>query len=163
MDIPSGTLLASDQTQSIECSRGKGRDRSLHADLDSFKGTQRNISDELCGSTSREIERRLVLVGSFFASEVRVKLLEVLVASIFKCSLRLKRISNQATSRLIDTYRVPKECGAPSRKYSANSFCSTDLSPSLKISLVQFCIYLTTAFDQIHRGHCCMCNALVYL
>lgn len=67
---PSNAFLTSDSGETGECTGGEGRDGSLHADFDGFKGAEGDVGDEFGGGAGGKVERGLVFVSSLFAGEV---------------------------------------------------------------------------------------------
>ena len=87
---PCDALRSSDLGDSIE---GPGRERrngGLHSDLDGLERAEGDISNDFRRSTGHEVERRLVLLGSLFSSQVRVELLEELVEAVLASSLTIR-------------------------------------------------------------------------
>ena len=130
--VESGTtFLCNDRGNAIESACCEWGDSSLHADLDSFEGTESNIGDEFSRSTSCQVDRRLVLIGVFSPDEVRVEFLEEFVSSVFEGSL----------------CAVAEESWRPSSVDSAESFGAANLAPGLEVASVHLGVNLATAFN----------------
>ena len=59
----------------------------MHADLDSFEGTETDISEEFSRGGTGEVDPGLVFDGILLANLVGVELLEEFVAAVFESAL----------------------------------------------------------------------------
>jgi hypothetical protein len=141
---PAHTFFARNSPDSLEGASERRRHRGLHTDLDRFEGAKTNIGNELGGGRSGQVKSRLVLLGSFFAGQLTVEVLEVFVEAVFARSL----------------HRVPKEGRAEASEDTAEPFSPCNDSPGLEIALVELGIDLATAFDKIEGSDCSVCNTL---
>ena len=73
---PAEAILGDNLADAVERAGCEGWDRSLHADLDSFKWAETDISDEFGRSRTSKVDQSFVVVSSFGTSEIRVELLE---------------------------------------------------------------------------------------
>ena len=141
---PRSSLFCRNCADSLKRTRECRWNCGLHADLDSFEGTETNIRDEFCRSRTCEVDRSLVLPRIFLAGQLRVEVFEVLVEPIFGGSL----------------HRVAKEGWGPTCEDPTNTFSAADQAPCLNVALIQVGVDLSTTLDQIERGNRGMRGAL---
>lgn len=89
IDLPRGSLFAGDPTNAIERARRKGWHGRLHANLDGFKRTERNVGEELGRGTRDQVYRRLPLGGFLRTDQVTVEGLEEFIPTVFESTLSL--------------------------------------------------------------------------
>jgi len=154
LDLPSSSFNSHDLRDTIVCSSGERRHTGLHANFDSFERTERNVGKEFGRSRSRQVEPGFVLVRILSAGQIGIELLEPLISAIFEGTLGLEDISGLSMSPGLrpSTHRVAEQCWRATSVDTTDTFCTTDLAPSLKVALVHLWINLSTAFDKIQRS-----------
>lgn len=117
---------------------------ALHAYLDSFKRTKSNVGEELGRRRSGQVKPSFVLVRSFWASNVAVRLLEIFIPAVLEGSL----------------CTIPKKCRAPAGHDAANPLGAVNLTPGLEVAGVEFRVDLTTGFYEIKGRYSRVCETL---
>ncbi|CRK33352.1 hypothetical protein BN1708_001040 [Verticillium longisporum] len=133
---PGHALLGRDGADAVERAAVRRRDAALHAHLDSLKGTEGKVGEELGRSGRSQIQDRLVLLGILGTGNVRVLLLEELIPAILEGALG----------------GVAEQRRAPAGEDAAHALAAEDLAPGLEISRVQLGVDLATRLDEVKRG-----------
>lgn len=121
----------------MECAVECGWNRSLHPHLDGFERAETDIGNEFSRCGGGQVEDGLVLGSILFASQLAVEMLEVFVESVLSSTL----------------HGVADESWADTGEDTAEALSLCNRRPRLEVALVELCIDLATAFDQIEGSH----------
>ncbi len=91
--LPSRPFLTRYRRNTVKRSRREWRNCGLHTDFHSLKGTESHICNDFGRGTGSKVQGRLVPVGILVARQIRIELLEELIASILESTLSLYGIS----------------------------------------------------------------------
>ena len=161
--LPGYTLLGDDRGNTAECASEIRRNGGLHAHLDRLEWAEGDVGDQFGGSTGGQIERGFPFGGILLSNEIAVELLEVLVSTIFECSLGLSPLISDFLGNIVIgwlSHTVAEESGTPTGEHTAEALGSTDRGEGLHVTLVELRVNLAAAFDEIKRGYCRVSEAL---
>jgi hypothetical protein len=137
-------LLLDYRIDPLECTRKRGRDRSLDPHLDRFKWTQRDIGQKLGGRRAGEVDGGSVFLCVLGPGEIAIVFLEELVAAVFEGALG----------------GVAEEGGRPPCEDAAEPLGTRDCCPRLEVAFVETRVYLAPAFDEVEGCDGGVCEAL---
>lgn len=109
----------------------------LHANLDGFKGAEEEVGNGFGGCRGTQVDERLVGV---WEELLAVVVLEDLVGSVFTSTLE----------------RIADKGGCPTEEDTAHTLLGSNLTPCLKVGLVQLVVHLSAALDEIERCDGCV-------